>query len=305
MNSSDRKTSLRNATLTGAVFGATAFLGAGGNTAHAQATPTPFQMVSEMDFECRPATGPAPVQTLTVKQLNPVLQPKIPAQQATLGALEEICVPVSKNGHTPGPTVLPLQEWVDVACYPANAPPINVDVNLTHLNPQLAGLPDEKVTLTKLAQICVPVRKNNSPMPEPSKQFASFFDVGCYDLATPTPPANRSLVLSHLNPVIRAMGFEDRKVQMKEASRLCVPIAKNNQVPPAGVLSILRWADFLKYRVNVTSGIVPQFQLWLSHLNPLFAGSPPFPTVVGSSPIHLLVPVAKDGQLPPGGPGGL
>lgn len=285
-------------------LGAAAVGASSGGVARAQALPNPYQMVSQMDFQCHPAYGPPPVDQLTVRQLNPVIVDKIPAQLAKLGPLEQVCVPVSKNGQTPGPAVLPFQRWFDVACYQATAPDIDVDLTLSHLNPVLATLPDEHVRMKKLAQVCVPVRKNNSQIPDAVRQLVAYGDFGCYDLAEPTAPANRQLVLSHLNPVIREMGFDDRKVDMKRARQLCVPIAKNNEVLPPPVQQIQRWADFLKYDITVVQGAVPSFPLTLTHLNPLFSGVPPFYTVLQYQPLQLMVPVAKNYQIPPGAPGG-
>jgi hypothetical protein len=42
--------------------------------------------------------------------------------------------------------------------------------------------------------------------------------------------------------------------------------------------------------------------LWLTHLNPLFASLNPFPVLLANQELRLMVPVAKDGQIPPGQP---
>jgi hypothetical protein len=188
----------------------------------------------------------------------------------------------------------------DLACYRAAAPPVDVDVTLSHLNPVLAGLPDEDVHLVNLAQLCVPVSKNNNTPPPAIKQIVEHLDVACYELAEATPSADRTLVLSHLNPVIKAMQLPNRVVEMKRAKQLCVPVAKNNQPVPPGVRDIVQWVDFLKYRIDVVQAAVPPLPLWLTHLNPLFAGVPPFPVMLANQELRLMVPVAKDGQLPPG-----
>jgi hypothetical protein len=108
-------------------------------------------------------------------------------------------------------------------------------------------------------------------------------------------------VLTHLNPIIHAVQFEDRKVVMRQARHLCVPIAKNDEVAPPNVLALVQWADFLKYGVDVVQGAGPVFPLWLTHLNPLFMWVPPFPVTVYNDPIHLMVPVAKNDHVPPAG----
>ena len=179
---------------------------------------------------------------------------------AQLGQLEELCVPVQKNGQTPGPKVLPIARWVDLACYEATAPEVDVEVNLTHLNPVLANLPDEDVKLVKLEQVCVPVRKNQAPIPPVVEAIVRHVDIACYQLEEETKSADQLLTLSHLNPVIRAMGFQDRVVRMRRARQLCVPVGKNAQPIPPAVKSLVRWVDFLKYRVEPVAGVIPRLQ---------------------------------------------
>jgi hypothetical protein len=267
----------------------------------AQVPPTPFDLVSQLDFECRPADGIPVAPTVFVRQLNPVLKDRIPNQQVPLGALEEVCVPVAKNGQIPSQAALAFIRWLDVACYKAASPPTGVEVHLSHLNPVLANLPDEDVTLGALEQICLPVKKNGVEPPPAVRALASHFDLGCYGLEEPTSDANRTLVLTHLNPVIRALdpNLPDRTVTMGRARQLCVPIGKNNQPVPPGVLSRVEWADFLKYRVTPHDPI-PPLPLWLKHLNPIYAEVDRFLTILRPDWVRLMVPVAKDGHLPPG-----
>ena len=268
--------------------------------AHVQAQdlPTPLQFVSQADFECRRAAGPAPQpQQLMLRQLNPVLQNQIPPQQVVLGQLEEVCVPVMKDQHLPDPQTLAIQRWIDLACHQAQAAPIQVDVELSHLNPVLSDLPDERVTMTRLRQLCVPVAKDQRLPPDPVRNFVRYFDLGCYELEEPTSDVQRELELAHLNPVLREADLADDKVRIRRARQLCVPVRKNNQDIPDAVHALVRWADFLKYRAATPEPVAP-LPLDIRHLNPLFAGSPDFETVL-LSPLRLMVPVAKDHQLPP------
>jgi hypothetical protein len=288
------KKTTRTSTMVMAAFG---LAGLAGGTARAQEAPvTPFQVVSQLDLECRKAEGPA-LPNVFIRQLNPVLRDRLPDQQIVSGSLQEVCVPVAKNGRIPDPAALELARFVDVACYQATAPMVDVDVKLSQLNPVLASLPDQMVKVIQLQQLCVPVRKNESPMPPAVKRFVSHFDLGCYRLEQPTADANTTLQLTHLNPVIRAFNYPDRVVDSRRARQLCVPVAKNAQPVPDGVGEIVRWADFLKYDTEVLAGAVP-VPLWLNHLNPLFQDLPGFPTVLTPS-VRLMVPVAKDGHLPP------
>ena len=263
--------------------------------------PSPFALASSLDLECRPAQGLPPAPGLIVRQLNPVLQPQIPPQQAQLGPLNEVCVPVAKNGQIPPPSALAINRWVDLACYDAAADSIGIEVKVSHLNPQLAGLPDETVKIVKLEQVCLPVMKNNVEPPPAIKAMVRHFDFGCYALEEPTIDPDQTLVLSHLNPVIQQMNLPNRTVEMKRAHQLCVPISKNNQPVPPAVRQFVEWIDFLKYRVvpELPPAVLP---LWLSHLNPLYADQEAFFTALTPDRVRLMVPIAKDGHLPPGAP---
>ncbi len=290
-------------TATALAFAAAGLTTLWGGAAGAQVQPpSPYELASQLDFECRPAQGVAPAPQVFIRQLNPVLRNRLPNQMANLGALEQVCVPVAKDGQIPGPRALPIVAMSDLACYRAVAAPVDVDVTLSHLNPVLAGLPEEDVHLTSLQQVCVPVSKNDSQLPPAIKQIVSHLDFACYELSEATPEADRTLVLSHLNPVIQAMQLPNRVVDMKRAKQLCVPVAKNNEVVPPGVLDLVQWIDFLKYRIDIVGAAVPPLPLWLNHLNPLFAGLNRFPVVLTNQDLRLMVPVAKDGQLPPGHP---
>jgi hypothetical protein len=278
---------------------------AGALPAAAQQLPTPFSLASQLDLECHSAEGPPPAASVFIRQLNPVLQDHLPNQQVQLGPLEDVCVPVAKNKQVPTPDALNVARWVDLACYEASAPPVDVDVNLSHLNPVLAGLPDEDVKLVQVEQLCVPVRKNNAEIPQAVLGLVRHFDFACYRLEEPTEDVNFPLTLTHENPVIRALDLDDREVRMRRARQLCVPVGKNAQPIPQQALARARWLDFLRYTLTpATAAAIPAYQqpipLWLTHLNPLFAEVPGFNTVL-HAPLKLLVPVAKDGVLPPGG----
>ncbi len=269
--------------------------------AHAQQPPSAFELASQLDYECRPVTEvPPPVPALGIRQLNPVLKDQIPPQVVQLGPLQQLCVPVAKNNNIPTQRALPIVEASDIACYQATGPwPVDVDLKVNHLNPVLKDLPAEFVHLTELQSVCVPVRKNAAQIPPTIRTIVSYVDQACYKLQEPTSSADKSLLLTHLNPVIRAFNFDDREVVMRRARTMCVPIAKNNEVVPPAVEALVKWVDFLKYRVDVVQGAGLIFPLLLTHLNPLFAGLPPFPVTVYNDPIHLMVPVIKNDQVPP------
>jgi hypothetical protein len=272
--------------------------------AGAQQLPTPLAYVSQLDLECHDAPPlPPPVPQLFIRQLNPVLQDELPNQVVALGPLREVCVPVAKNGRIPGPLTLPVIEWTDQACYQAAAPPVDVEVTASHLNPELAHLADEDVKLVELERVCLPVRKNDSEPPEFARRIVRHVDTACYRLEEPSEDAETPLDLTHLNPEIIDAELPDREAKLRRARRLCVPIGKEQQEIPDDVRRYVEWVDFLQYVITPrTPGAVPAFELpiplVLHHMNPLFVEQPPF-FVQLQTTRSLMVPIAKDGVLPP------
>lgn len=263
--------------------------------------PSPKDFVSSLDLECRRASPVAPpVNNIHLTQLNPVLD--LPDQNAQLGALQDVCVPVAKNENVPPPSVLQFTRWVDLACFRAAAEPVEVEVHLSHLNPELAQLDDVDVKINRLSQLCVPVAKNNVIPPASVRRLVQHIDLACYQFDDPVS-YDTELQLTHLNPVIAAQGFEDRMVRFGRGNRLCVPVAKTTadgqQDIPADVLEVVEWIDMLKLRTRLLSDQLPALPLQLTHLNPLFGGLSFNTTLV--RPLRLMVPVAKDGHTPPSG----
>ena len=270
--------------------------------------PSPYAFVSQLDFECQrissvplpvPLPVPPPVQQVLLRQLNPVLQGDLPNQVAQLGTLREMCLPVAKDGQIPTDEVLDFVSWADLACYEASAEPVDVTVALSHLNPVLSDEPDESVTMVELRRLCVPMRKNQSDIPDAARRLLQHLDLACYRLAQATEDANRNLTLSQLNPVIQEMPVGDLGVVLRRAVELCVPVGKNMQEIPQDVRRIIRWVDMLKYRTQVIDGELPVLPLLLEHMNPLFANLGPFVIDLLDLPPRVMVPVAKNQQFPP------
>jgi len=267
-------------------------------TAVAEARPSPLAVARQIDLECRNAQGaPPPAEDLFIRQLNPVLGDVLPNQNAELGPLEEVCVPVAKNNAIPTQPARDLIRAVDLACYRATAPKVDRWVVASHLNPVLGNLPPELVHLVQLEQVCVPVAKNGVVPPEPVRSTVSYMDFACYGLENPTSDANRNLTLTHLNPVLVGMGLPPHAAQMRRARQMCVPIGKAQQPIPEAARDIVEWIDFLKYDLVPASPLAP-LPLTLSHLNPLFEDKPAFPVVLFGPP-RLLVPIGKNGVWPP------
>jgi hypothetical protein len=260
--------------------------------------PSPRAFVSGLDLECYKSEGQPPVDELGIRQLNPVLKGTLPNQRIKLHEMVQTCLPVSKDHVTPPDEVLRFISQVDLACYRAEADPVDVPVNLKHLNPVLKDLPDVNVRLKELKRFCSPVRKNHADIPDPVRRLIRHIDLACYRFEEATPSANRNLWLSHLNPVVKEFGFPDRFVELERSHQLCVPVGKNQQQIPDDVQRVVEWIDLIQFQTNPISPTPPSFPLWLSQLNPLFAGVPDTFTFL-EEPRTLMVPVAKNNTLPP------
>lgn len=263
--------------------------------AGALALPTPKDFVSYLDLECF-KTDPyqPPAVGLTLRHLNPVLD-GLPIEQVTLGAREQLCVPVAKNNVIPPPGVLDFVRFVDLSCYRVVTPAPGKALVLSHLNPVLQDLPRTEVVLGRAEQLCVPVAKNGVVPPAEVLQLVQHIDLLCYGI-TPNAPMNRALNLRQLNPVLTGQ-IPPADVRVTYARQLCVPMQKGGDVIPPEVLQVVRWVDLEKFD-TVAPAIAP-VTLSLRHLNPVLGSLPPErATLTGAT--QLGVPVAKNGQIPPG-----
>jgi len=266
--------------------------------AHAQALPTPKAFVSGLDLECYRTPGPALNINVNLTHLNPVLLGLgLPPHQVTIRELAQTCVPVRKNGAWPLPAALPFARHVDFACYKVDAAPLAnpVPINLTHLNPVLANLPQHNVVLERPAQLCLPVAKNGVLPPPAVLAMARYIDLECYD-TDPQAHPQFTVGLSQLNPQLD--GIAPHPMTLGASQRqLCVPVQKNAQVIPPAILDVVRWIDLEKFPASPHVMIAP-VNVQLQHLNPLFANQPWVPVVLQEAN-SLLVPVAKNGAIPP------
>ncbi|MFC4014063.1 hypothetical protein ACFOY2_43030 [Nonomuraea purpurea] len=119
----------------------------------------------------------------------------------------------------------------------------------------------------------------------------SNLDLECFK-TTPYQPSAVSLALRHINPVLANQ--PPVQVTLGQREQLCVPVAKNNVIPPPNVLDYIRFVDLSCYRV--TGPQISQ-NLSLRHLNPVLQNVPGF-SVSLVVPEHLCVPVAKNGVVP-------
>jgi hypothetical protein len=259
---------------------------------------SPLQFVSYLDLECFATEPYQPPDTVIVtRHLNPVLA-DLPEEETRLGVREELCVPVAKDDLFPPPDVLPFIEWVDLACYRIEGQEVHVPLRLDHLNPLLAEqFPTREVAILFPTQLCVPVMKNGVKPPEEVRRLVSYIDLKCY-LEEPPEPLNLDLTLTHLNPVLTDR-LRPHHAFVHENRELCVPVQKNDEPIPDDVLDIVRWIDLEKYLIE-TERLSRPITLTLDHLNPLLADLPT-EKVTLTQARHLMVPVAKNGELPPAG----
>lgn len=271
------------------------------SAAGAQALPTPGQFVRNLDVRCYKIPNQPPLNVnLRLDHLNPVLiNQGLPPEFITLFEPQELCVPVQKDLQVPPPEVLPFIRYVDLKCYRIAGPPINVTLNLSQLNPVIAQKfgPQVNVVVREPQQLCVPVAKNNLIPPPDIRRLISQLDVKCYRVESPQIVGG-DINLTHLNPLFTNTTPELVKFVQQAPRQLCVPVAKNQQIPPPEVLPIIRFSDVLCYDIL---GAPLNMQLALTHLNPVLRNMGlPVENVPVTDTTKLCVPVAKNGLFPPG-----
>jgi hypothetical protein len=255
--------------------------------------PPPREFVANLDLECfrtnlyQPPPLPGP---LTLSHLNPVLADEARWEVTSLGARNQVCVPVAKNGRIPPKEVYDFVSNVDLSCYRVSGPSLNRELVLNHLNPVLEHLPRKLVNVFEPQQLCLPVIKNGVKPSDEVMRLVRFIDLVCYRETQPVP-MDESLKLTQLNRVLE--GLPTVEVRVRENRQLCVPVRKNNQDIPDEVLKIIQWIDLEKY--DIVAPTMPTVTLKLDHINPLFANWPTEPATL-FAPLQLAVPVAKNGQ---------
>lgn len=194
------------------------------------------------------------------------------------------------------PTPLAFVSNLDLECFktdPFTPPPSTTPIVLSHLNPVLANLPREAVTLGPRTQLCAPVAKNGRIPPPGVLEFVRNVDLSCYQIRGAT--TNFPLVLSHLNPLLSTL--PRRQVALVVPDELCLPVIKNNVIPPPEVLNLVRYIDLKCYRTDPQRPL--DIGLNLAQLNPVLGGIPRADVRVRENR-QLCVPVRKNNQdIPP------
>ena len=185
---------------------------------------------------------------------------------------------------------------VDLECFrtnPYTPPPLPTALVTRHLNPVLAGLPTEVTPLGVREKLCVPVAKNNVIPPPGVVDFVRFVDLSCY--RTTGTNVNFPLNLRHLNPLLTTL--PPRNVVITIPQHLCVPVIKNNVVPPPEVRQLVSFIDLKCYLEQPQASL--NLPLNLRHLNPVFTGLAAHDVRVTLNR-QLCVPVQKNSQpIPP------
>ncbi|GIH26583.1 hypothetical protein Aph01nite_48930 [Acrocarpospora phusangensis] len=204
-------------------------------------------------------------------------------------AVAFLCVPPASALALPTPK--DLTAFLDLECFRTTPyqPPATT-LTLRHINPVLANLPIETVTLGPREQLCVPVAKNNQLPPSPALDFIRFIDLACYRISGTT--VNTGLVLSHLNPLFQTL--PRTQISMNTPQQLCVPVIKNNLVPPAEVLSVVRHIDLKCYGITPNQPL--NQQVALRQLNPVLTQAIPTHPAQVLYARQLCVPVQKAGD---------
>jgi len=189
------------------------------------------------------------------------------------------------------PSPLRLVSSLDLECFKTNPyQPPAVTLALRHLNPVLSGLPIDRVTLGQRDQLCVPVAKNDVLPPDDALRYLRYVDLSCYRVTGSS--LDKSLVLSHLNPVLRDL--PRKEVLLNRPEQLCVPVAKNGVLPPDEVLKVVQHIDLLCY--GATPNVPMSRPLTLTQLNPVLVDQIRPAEVRVNHSRQLCVPVHKGGD---------
>lgn len=181
------------------------------------------------DLSCYAITGINVNFPVTLTQLNPVLS-GIPAQKAVMTVPQQLCVPIIKNGQSPPAAVLALVKYIDLKCYAIQTSTVGFPVTLTQLDPVLAGLPAQKVTMLNGVQLCVPVQKDNQAIPASVLNIVRWVDLEKFTLTVSGSVPTVPLTLNHINPLLTGLPTESTTIT--GPLQLAVPVAKNGAIPP-------------------------------------------------------------------------
>jgi hypothetical protein len=198
---------------------------------HVIPPPEVLDFIRFVDLACYRTQGLNVNKLLTLRHLNPVLS-GLPPKNVVISVPQQLCLPVVKNGLFPPAEVLRLISYIDLKCY-LEMPQVALDkiLNLAQLNPVLAHIPPTDVRVTLNRQLCVPVQKNNQPLPADIINIVRWIDLEKYDITPAAPAPIITLTLTHVNPLLANVPPEPATIS--GPLQLMLPVAKNNMIPPA------------------------------------------------------------------------
>jgi hypothetical protein len=129
--------------------------------------------------------------------------------------------------------------------------------------------------------------------PPTVRDFVSFLDERCYQISGPS--LGVPLLLTHLNPVFQDL--PNQNVLLGPPQQVCVPVQKDELVPPKDVLPYLQYVDWACFEI---SGPPLNVTVKIDQLNPVIAkllGPTDIVTVL--NPQQLCVPVSKNNEVLP------
>ena len=148
-------------------------------------------------------------------------------------------------------------------------------------------------------QLCVPVYKNSTAPTLEVQKLVEYVDVECFAVTSSQQIAGKPITLNHLNPLFSGRAAENLTFPTPGPTQLCVPVAKNGDMPSSDIIQYVEYSDVLCYPMLGVSldAILTLTQLDPVLLNHYFVNPQSFS--VGPSR-SLCVPVEKNHDLPPG-----
>ncbi|HXO22522.1 MAG TPA: hypothetical protein VOA87_21585 [Thermoanaerobaculia bacterium] len=197
--------------------------------------PDTLPFISALDWKCYGIKGKSLNLALKLTQLNQVIAKVLgPGVAVTVGAPQQLCVPVVKNNLVPKPVVQHLVQFLDVECFGVESQQqiAGKPITLAHLNPMFTGRPPENLQFLTPGptQLCVPVAKDGQTPPPDVLPYIQFSDVLCYPMGGIN--LDSLLTLTQLDPVMLAHKVPAEKVSVGVSRTLCVPVAKDGELPP-------------------------------------------------------------------------
>ena len=261
----------------------------------ALALPASNAFVSGLDLECFDTRGPALNLELQLTHLHPALvQLGLPRHGVVVRELVQTCVAVRKNGVEPPLAVLPFLEQTDLGCYRIDAAPLASPAMVAPQRPGSAPTaPASGVTLTRPAELCLPVARNGATLTPDVLRLVQFIDLECYA----GDPGSRPSVGLRVAPIDPELGYiSGHQMAVGSSRQRCVPVQSNSLAVPSDVLAIVQWIELEKLAASPAVA-VPPVEVALGHLNPLLT-TLPHSQVVLRRASALTAPVSGSSATP-------